>query len=541
MKMKVLQNRGFATLVALMLVSMLTLIGLAVISTSDDEVTIAGNELQEARAFYAAEAGLEKVASTIQASYEATGQPPVTLPSGVLDLNNCDVTYEGIDNGPAAMGILSSGSLAGLNALIKSFTIQSEAVSRIDNSKVVLEQEFQTALVPIFQFAVFYGNDLEIAPGPTMNLIGRVHTNGNLYIQAGNLLQMESYVTAAGNIYHGRKGPGGVASGDVRIKDANGNYVSMKDGSGWLDANDPYWYDSSLARWGGRVQDAAHGQEPLNVPLSNLGDPHKLIERDNPDSYENKATLIIKDGVVMRKVGPNWVDVTTEFISKGVIQFTANKFMDQREGVWVDVTELDLQKLYAEGYGPQNGVIYFSDQTMGADFPALRLVNGSQLDTALTIASENPVYTLGDFNSVNKKPAALLADAVTFLSNSWDDAKSNLSKNNRIASTTTVNVSYLTGNVETTSSNYSGGFENLPRFLEKWTGVPFNWTGSAVNLWTSVQANSPWNGTYYSPPIRNWQYDTDLNDPANLPPETPVVRIYQRIGWRQQDVGYDAT
>ena len=54
---------GFATLVAIIMVGMLTLIGLAALSTSDDEVTIAGNGLQEMRAFYAAEAGLEKAAA----------------------------------------------------------------------------------------------------------------------------------------------------------------------------------------------------------------------------------------------------------------------------------------------------------------------------------------------------------------------------------------------------------------------------------------------------------------------------------------------
>ena len=84
--------------------------------------------------------------------------------------------------------------------------------------------------------------------------------------------------------------------------------------------------------------------------------------------------------------------------------------------------------------------------------------------------------------------------------------------------------------------NYSGGFENLPRFLETWSGVDFNWSGSAVNLWYSWQANSPWNGSYYSPPNRNWQYDSDLDDPNKLPPETPCVRIFQRTGWVQQHV-----
>ena len=96
----------------------------------------------------------------------------------------------------------------------------------------------------------------------------------------------------------------------------------------------------------------------------------------------------------------------------------------------------------------------------------------------------------------------------------------------------------MTGNTETTSSDYNGGFENLPRFLEVWTGTNFTWSGSAVNLWYSQQADGNWSGTYYSPPIRDWSYDTDLDDPANHPPETPTVRIFQRTGWKQEYVDY---
>ena len=28
---------------------------------------------------------------------------------------------------------------------------------------------------------------------------------------------------------------------------------------------------------------------------------------------------------------------------------------------------------------------------------------------------------------------------------------------------------------------------------------------------------------YYSPPVRDWEYDLRFNDPANMPPATPVV------------------
>ena len=532
-------ERGFATLIALLMVGMLTLLGIAALSTSDDEVNIAGNAYNEMRTFYAAEGGLEAAAAALQTEWDSTGVPPMLMPTETREINNCVVTYGTADNGPATQDVLSTGTLTGLHALVKSFTITSVAVSQNDHGKMELSQTFQTALVPLFQFAVFYENDLEIAPGPAMTLAGRVHTNGNLWLQAGDSLQMDSYVTSAGSIYHGRKGAGSVASGDVTVKDLSGADVSMKDGANWLDADDSYWYDSSVTRWQGMVQDSEHGQEALNIPLNAAagGDPHKLIDRGsgNPDSYEHHATLKFIDGQALQLVGGIWNDVTASMIADGVISFSADQFTDQRENAQVDVMELDIDLMYSQGYAPSSGVIYFADST--SDYPALRLRSGSQLDAGLTVASANPVYTLGNYNSVKKKPAAIMADAVTFLSGSWDDSKSAMTKSDRIATNTTVNASYLTGNIETTGTNYNGGFENLPRFLEEWSGKDFNWLGSAVCLWNSVQANGLWDGTYYSPPNRNWAYDTDLNDPNKLPPETPMVRVFQRIGWQQKYVG----
>lgn len=534
---------GLVTVIALLMVGMLTLIGLAALSTSEDEVEIAGNEMHDVKAFYAAEAGLERAAAQIATIYDSTGVPPSFLPTGEMDLENYGVTFSTTDDGAATPSMLTNGPLTGLNAMTKSFTITSTSHEPASRSGVQMSQTFEASLVPIFQFAVFYEPDLEIAPGPEMDLIGRVHSNGDLYIQSNNLLRMESYVTAAGDIIHGRKGPGSVGSGDVQIKDANGNYVSMQDGSGWLDSQDDYWLDSSVYNWQGTVQDASHGQERLEVPITGDGDAHNMIEPadDNPDSYELKASLKCIDGVWSQKIGGIWVDVTAGMTAAGIVSSDANKFYDAREGQDVDCVELDVDALYSSTYAPDNGIIYFSEEqtpSTNKDYPALRLVNGSELGDALTVASENPVYTLGDFNSTNKKAAAILADAITFLSASWDDAKGADSKYDRPASATTVNVSYLTGNVETTDSDYNGGFENLPRFLENWSGVDFNWAGSAVNLWNSLQANSGWSGSYYNPPTRNWKYDTDLDDPNNMPPGTPAIRIFERTGWKQEHVGF---
>lgn len=547
MKTSVFSERGIATFLALIMMAMLTIIGLAALSTSDDEVQIAGNEWQEARAFWAAESGLSQASANLQVQYEVTGAPPTYMPSGEVELNNCVISYQTTDDGPATRTVLTNGTMAGLHALAKSYTITSTATNTSEPGQIKMTQTFQAALVPIFQFAVFYDNDLEINPGPAMRLIGRVHTNGDLYIQSDNSLRMDSYVTSAGQIIHDRKGAGGAGFGDVSIKDASGAYVSMQEASGWLDSNDSYWFDSSMARWQGRVQDSSHGQTELNLPLENVDDPHKIIEPAdaNPDSYENKAALKCIDGVWYQKQGGIWQDVTGALQSAGVIADQPDQFYDGREEVGVDVMQLDVGALYSSGYAPDNGVIYFSDAssaTSANDYPALRLVNGAQLGAPLTVASENPVYTLGDFNSVNKQPASILADALTFLSGSFDDTKTDptlgWTKDDRVAVNTTANVSYITGNVETTDLNYNGGLENLPRFLEVWSGVNFTWAGSAVNLWNSLQATGNWSGTYYTPPDRIWSYDTDLDDPNKLPPETPCVRVFQRTGWKQEYVGY---
>ncbi|PWB68600.1 hypothetical protein C3F09_11325 [candidate division GN15 bacterium] len=539
LKTYVKNERGMAALVALLLVGMLTLIGLAAISTSDDEVQVAGNKWQETKAFYAAESGLDKAVSDLMAHYDTANSVPGTMPSGTDDVNDCSVVYNTVDEGAATAQVIAAGAQAGLHALVKKYAVTSTASNTDENANVTLRETFESAVCPLFQFAVFYGNDLEIAPGPAMTLLGRVHSNGNLWIQAGNTLKMDSYVTSSGDIIHGRKGPGSIDNGDVQIKDGTGVYKSMKLGSGWLEHSYSDWYDSSVARWNGRVQDSDHGQGELNVPITGGGDPHKLIERatSNPDSYENKATLKFINGTAFQLQSGSWVDVTAAMTAAGVITYTNNKFTDQREGKVADVTDIDVDKLYKAGYAPSNGVIYFSDKRAGEDFPALRLKNGAELGAPLTLASENPVYTQGNFNSTKKKAAAILADAYTCLSGSWDDAKSALTKTDRTASATTVNVCYATGNVNTTSTIYNGGFENLLRFLEDWTNKTNTWTGSAVCLWNSTQATGTWNGTYYNPPNRTWSYDSMLDNPNNIPPESPVIRVFHRTGWSQEHVG----
>lgn len=193
----------------------------------------------------------------------------------------------------------------------------------------------------------------------------------------------------------------------------------------------------------------------------------------------------------------------------------------------------------------------------------VKLVNGGRLPAVgLTVATPNPVYIQGDYNTgktgtaqppsntagsyvppvdkpspvVNgyqRVPSAVVGDAVNILSNSWNDANSLLSKSSRSAVNTTVNAALLAGDVPTTSSSYGGGIENFVRFHENWSGDYFTVYGTTALLYASRQATRPWSAADYSPPNRRWYYDPLLGetDPPGFKPKRYEERGRRIVSW----------
>ncbi|MGB5106130.1 MAG: hypothetical protein WBP29_09035 [Candidatus Zixiibacteriota bacterium] len=531
------RESGFTTLIFLSLLLMLSLLGINAIMTSTNEVDIAGYEMNSQGALYAAEAGLEKGAAFVRNYYNKFGKPPTSLPDDSIQIGKFAVTYEVVKPGVTVSKIMTQGAYRGLYALSDEYVISATATAPGVAASKSLQMTVDASVVPIYQFAVFYENELEIAPGPAMTLGGRVHSNGDMYLQSENSLKIDSYTTAAGEIFHGRHPNSGMStsSGSVEIKDASGVYRSMKSPDNtWLDSTDPDWVNNSISRWGGKVEDKNHGMTELKLPVVASNDPMDMITRagaDNVDSYEKKAGLKVIDGQVLwRKPDSTWQNVTTDFTNTGIL--TQSTFRDGRENKDVVSYDIDIAKLNTSAYWPDGGIVYTANEVSGS-LTATKLKNGSTLKEGLTVASENPVYTQGDYNSVNKKPASIMADALTILSNNWTDANS--WNSTRTASDTKVNAAYMCGNKAsgTGGDTYSGGFENLPRFLENWSGKKFTWKGSAVDLWRSEKATGTWGGSYYSPPNRDWTFDTDFLDPSKLPPGTPLIAIVMKTSWRE--------
>jgi len=183
--------------------------------------------------------------------------------------------------GEPTVGEVESGNFVGMHAVKQNYLIQSTCRDNQD-SKATVTENISINAIPLAQFAVFYERDLEILPGPNFIIEGWVHSNRDLYAGSENSLSFDSRITAVGDIYHRRKNDGTVMPGEVRIRDADGNYQSIRlpDGVS-LDSNHPDWAAQSVLRWDNRVRNRVHGVPKLRLPIDVSEEPHDIIERPN--------------------------------------------------------------------------------------------------------------------------------------------------------------------------------------------------------------------------------------------------------------------
>lgn len=207
--------------------------------------------------------------------------------------------------------------------------------------------------------------------------------------------------------------------------------------------------------------------------------------------------------------------------------------------------------LYVTVQGPNsNGINNYGVRLFGSAL--LPFPNVGTDPTGITVVSDQAIYVQGDYNSGNPwQPAAIIADSINVLSNNWsastnacrNDCQSDLSLSQatRNASNTTFNTAFL-ANVDR-EPPYNGGLQNYPRMHENWCSGTLTYRGSFVSLgfprhvngvWTqndSCAATVSWN--MYTPPARNWDYDSRFNDAINLPPLTPRAIYVQQTLFSQ--------
>jgi|CZKD01.1.fsa_nt_gi Tfp pilus assembly protein PilX len=184
-----------------------------------------------------------------------------------------------------------------------------------------------------------------------------------------------------------------------------------------------------------------------------------------------------------------------------------------------------------------------------------------------TIASENPVYVQGNYNSSAADPfwgtanltpptqpahsaASIIADTVTVLSNSWSDANSMTSPTAVVNRLTAADAYYrmaVSGgkNIPFPSPGWAntagindfgtdGGLHNFLRYLEDWNNT-LHYDGSLVSMYYSEYNTGTFKccTTVYNPPTRNYYFDVLFLNPANLPPATPEFQDINTLSYHE--------
>src|SRR5690606_28703338 len=167
-------------------------------------------DLDHADALSRAEGVAELARSKLQQNIADFRTPEET---GTVVLGGRNHTYE-----IARIGELQSRTESdGVTSIVQRYEVRSEVVTAQAVARV--RTTIDVARVPIFKYAIFYDDDLEILPGPSMTLKGRVHTNGDLYLGFGNTLTVATeHVRATGSVYRRRKNDGSEGTGTVEIK-----------------------------------------------------------------------------------------------------------------------------------------------------------------------------------------------------------------------------------------------------------------------------------------------------------------------------------
>ncbi|MDQ6623254.1 MAG: hypothetical protein M3Y86_07190 [Verrucomicrobiota bacterium] len=436
---------------------------------------------------------------------------------------------------------------------------------------------FQKETLSLWRYAIFFNDDLEMHPGPQQVVTGDVHTNGALYTGHDTL-------TLNGRTSYTTDWSIGFKSGDNQHPETP---TSPHWPSNLPPASDQAQqaYGVDLPDYHELIEPTQSASDPLGTNRFR-DQAGAVVTIDNANAikiYNANGTDITNYNTSPPK-GASANDIALSSVFKSAIT-TGQTITDNREGATVGngsvrLATLDVSKVtnaLNSNSNLFNRIIYVVDTSAtdgrNADGSintsqvkrGIRLKNGAKLpDGGLTIVSGNPIYVQGDYNTgsvlsatpgatpttqppsnttafpfsatsppsstvngYDRQPAAIIADAVNVLSNSWIDSNSG---SYPTAAATTVNAGIISGQVPSGSGYYSGGVENFPRFLENWSSKNFTYYGSMIELYQSKQAVGYWGASnVYSPPNRAWYFDT--NFVSNPPPGILNSINYRRSRW----------
>lgn len=282
---KLRHTSGIALLSVLFLLTLMASLLGAYLIVSHTELKMVRSSRDSQSGFNAAEAGLNVRAEQLRQVFLDYALPSGDSPTSVTDCDEGDLgsgdyacstitlgnnhsatTYveEDPDN-PSTTVIPPGETFAGLSAIEYRYNVRSVGRNSLGSNEAILDLTFQARRVPLFQFMVFFEEDLEIFNGAVMTLDGPVHTNGDFYAgtQDGGTTNYTGQVSVAGNLYRGLKSVSSCSgySGTSKVSDTPDrsapNYINLPAcSSSRFEIDD-------VEEWQGNIN---LGIEPVTVP-----------------------------------------------------------------------------------------------------------------------------------------------------------------------------------------------------------------------------------------------------------------------------------
>jgi PilX N-terminal len=318
------KQSGIALVTTLLLLLLMSAMVVGFILLVTEGQRLSGMDNDQVRAFYGAESGMEKLTADLGALFATTYSPsigqvnaltltPPSLPSstgvtykdaqGNSSYSITPSALDGNGNPLPQFAQITSGSspFQGMSALETTYTLTVGARTT-SGGEVKLTRTTQTVGIPLFQFGIYSDTDLSFFPGPNFNFGGRVHTNGNLFLDSGGpagatptqttaiQLWLANPVTASGDILRdclsntNPESTTGQHPGSVEITKGGGSYQALGFGQGSLktclgSGKNTSW-PSISASFNGNLRS---GVKPLNLTIVLLGNgvskPIDMIRR----------------------------------------------------------------------------------------------------------------------------------------------------------------------------------------------------------------------------------------------------------------------
>lgn len=210
-----LSSKGFTLIATLLLLLLLSGIAIGMLMMVSTEGKVGTHDVQNNMTFHAAEGAIEKMTSDLAGTFQNIESPTVSQITGLSALQPANTAFlkypvytltPATAPGPggallANYGQIASGPYQGLSAQLLPVTLQATAQGPLGD-EVNMSRTVQVALIPVFQFGIYSDSDLSFFAGVNLDFNGRVHTNGDLYLAAGDgtTVTFHDKVTSWGNV-----------------------------------------------------------------------------------------------------------------------------------------------------------------------------------------------------------------------------------------------------------------------------------------------------------------------------------------------------